>query len=172
MTVYWTSFSSMHEDGCALSIADPRVRGWLLLDNYTPTLAFTVMYLLIVWMGPKYMKNRPPYSCRALLVPYNLGLTLLSLYMFYEVSLSWRCLFEEVISLGFKDDPLWERTPNSDFLTQSRTVEPCLHVSENDWGIRNVLNSRKPYKKGEVTPCSADSCALQSFPCSSNKGLV
>ncbi|KAL7383515.1 hypothetical protein ABVT39_012157 [Epinephelus coioides] len=43
------------------------------------------MYLLIVWMGPKYMKHRQPYSCRGLLVLYNLGLTLLSFYMFYEL---------------------------------------------------------------------------------------
>uniref|UniRef100_A0A673B718 Elongation of very long chain fatty acids protein n=1 Tax=Sphaeramia orbicularis TaxID=375764 RepID=A0A673B718_9TELE len=65
---------------------DQRVRGWLLLDNYPPTFALTVMYLLIVWMGPKYMKHRQPYSCRGLLVLYNLGLTLLSFYMFYEVN--------------------------------------------------------------------------------------
>lgn len=67
---------------------DLRVQGWLLLDDYIPTFIFTIMYLLIVWMGPKYMKNRPPYSCRALLVLYNLGLTLLSLYMFYELVMS------------------------------------------------------------------------------------
>lgn len=64
---------------------DQRVRGWLLLDNYPPTFALTVIYLLIVWMGPKYMKHRQPYSCRGLLVLYNLGLTLLSFYMFYEL---------------------------------------------------------------------------------------
>lgn len=67
---------------------DPRVRGWLLLDNYLPTLSFTIMYLLIVWLGPKYMKNRQPYSCRGILVVYNLALTSLSLYMFYEVGQS------------------------------------------------------------------------------------
>uniref|UniRef100_A0AAQ4QAG2 Elongation of very long chain fatty acids protein n=1 Tax=Gasterosteus aculeatus aculeatus TaxID=481459 RepID=A0AAQ4QAG2_GASAC len=65
---------------------DQRVRGWLLLDNYPPTFALTVMYLLIVWIGPKYMKHRQPCSCRGLLVLYNLGLTLLSFYMFYEVN--------------------------------------------------------------------------------------
>nr|ALE14477.1 polyunsaturated fatty acid elongase 5 [Boleophthalmus boddarti] len=65
---------------------DPRVRGWLLLDNYLPTFAFTVLYLLIVWMGPKYMKNRPPFSCRGLLLIYNVGLTLLSIYMFWELA--------------------------------------------------------------------------------------
>ncbi|XP_068435730.1 very long chain fatty acid elongase 5-like isoform X2 [Clinocottus analis] len=64
---------------------DKRVQGWLLLDNYPPTFALTVMYLLIVWIGPKYMKERPAYSCRGLLVLYNLGLTLLSFYMFYEL---------------------------------------------------------------------------------------
>ncbi|XP_058507395.1 elongation of very long chain fatty acids protein 5 [Solea solea] len=69
---------------------DQRVRGWLLLDDYPPTFALTVMYLLIVWMGPKYMQHRQPYSCRGLLVLYNLGLTLLSFYMFYElVSAVW-----------------------------------------------------------------------------------
>lgn len=69
-----------------LHISDQRVRGWLLLDNYLPTLALTVTYLLIVWTGPKYMKTRQPYSCRGILMLYNLGLTLLSFYMFYEVN--------------------------------------------------------------------------------------
>lgn len=62
------------------------MRGWLLLDTYLPTLALTVTYLLIVWTGPKYMKHRQPYSCRGAMMLYNLGLTLLSFYMFYEVN--------------------------------------------------------------------------------------
>lgn len=65
---------------------DERVRGLLLLDYYPPTIALTVVYLLIVWMGPKYMKHRQPYSCRGAMMIYNLGLTLLSFYMFYEVN--------------------------------------------------------------------------------------
>ncbi|KAK7930774.1 hypothetical protein WMY93_007169 [Mugilogobius chulae] len=65
---------------------DPRVQGWLLLDDYLPTFTLTVLYLLIVWMGPKYMKDRPPVSCRGLLLIYNVGLTLLSVYMFWELS--------------------------------------------------------------------------------------
>ncbi|XP_032196159.1 elongation of very long chain fatty acids protein 5 isoform X3 [Mustela erminea] len=64
---------------------DTRVKGWFLLDNYIPTFICSVIYLLIVWLGPKYMKNRQPFSCRRILVVYNLGLTLLSLYMFCEV---------------------------------------------------------------------------------------
>lgn len=58
----------------------------MLLDHYPTTFALTVVYLLIVWLGPKYMKHRQPYSCRGAMMIYNLGLTLLSFYMFYEVS--------------------------------------------------------------------------------------
>lgn len=68
-----------------LRVSDRRVQGWLLLDNYPPTFALTVLYLAIVWIGPKYMKHRQPYSCRGPMLLYNLGLTLLSFYMFYEV---------------------------------------------------------------------------------------
>uniref|UniRef100_A0A8D2CPL7 Elongation of very long chain fatty acids protein n=1 Tax=Sciurus vulgaris TaxID=55149 RepID=A0A8D2CPL7_SCIVU len=64
---------------------DTRVKGWFLLDNYIPTFVCSVIYLLIVWLGPKYMKNKQPFSCRGILVVYNLGLTLLSLYMFCEL---------------------------------------------------------------------------------------
>ncbi|XP_013872855.1 very long chain fatty acid elongase 5 [Austrofundulus limnaeus] len=64
---------------------DKRVQGMLLLDNYPPTIALTVVYLLIVWMGPRYMKHRQPYSCRGLMVIYNLGITLLSFYMSFEL---------------------------------------------------------------------------------------
>ncbi|XP_030054825.1 very long chain fatty acid elongase 5 [Microcaecilia unicolor] len=46
---------------------------------------FTILYLFIVWIGPKYIQNKQPFSCRSILVIYNLGLTLLSLYMFYEL---------------------------------------------------------------------------------------
>ncbi|CAL8299856.1 unnamed protein product [Merluccius merluccius] len=64
---------------------DQRVRGWLLLDSYPPTLALSLAYLLIVWLGPRYMRGRQPLSCRRLLLVYNLALTLLSFYMFYEL---------------------------------------------------------------------------------------
>ncbi|XP_037534765.1 elongation of very long chain fatty acids protein 5 [Nematolebias whitei] len=65
---------------------DKRVQGMRLLDNYPPTFALTVMYLLLVWLGPKYMKHRQPYSCRGLMVLYNVGITLLSFYMCYELA--------------------------------------------------------------------------------------
>uniref|UniRef100_A0A8C8K5Z0 Elongation of very long chain fatty acids protein n=1 Tax=Oncorhynchus tshawytscha TaxID=74940 RepID=A0A8C8K5Z0_ONCTS len=67
---------------------DSRVRGWLLLDSYLPTLSFTIVYLLIVYLGPKYTRNRPSYSLKGVLLVYNFSVSMLSLYMLVEVSCS------------------------------------------------------------------------------------
>nr|XP_025960576.1 elongation of very long chain fatty acids protein 2-like [Dromaius novaehollandiae] len=63
---------------------DSRVRGWFLLDSYLPTFFLTGAYLVCIWLGNQFMKNRPAFSLRAHLIVYNLGITLLSLYMFIE----------------------------------------------------------------------------------------
>ncbi|XP_026869428.1 elongation of very long chain fatty acids protein 2 [Electrophorus electricus] len=69
---------------------DQRVRGWLLLDSCTPSLVLTFIYLLIVYLGPKYMKNRPAYSLKNVLLLYNFSVTILSFYMLVElISASW-----------------------------------------------------------------------------------
>nr|AOY10780.1 elongation of very long chain fatty acids-like 2 [Clarias gariepinus] len=69
---------------------DPRVRGWMLLDSCTPTLVLTFIYLLIVYIGPKYMKDKPAYSLKNVLLLYNFGVTMLSFYMLVElISASW-----------------------------------------------------------------------------------
>ncbi|KAB5533076.1 hypothetical protein PHYPO_G00127480 [Pangasianodon hypophthalmus] len=69
---------------------DPRVRGWLLLDSCTPTLVLTFIYLLIVYLGPKYMKNKTAYSLKNVLLLYNFGVTMLSFYMLVElISATW-----------------------------------------------------------------------------------
>lgn len=57
-----------------------------MLDSYLPTFFLTVLYLLSIWLGNKYMKNRPALSLRGVLTLYNLGITLLSVYMLVEVS--------------------------------------------------------------------------------------
>jgi len=40
-----------------LTIADPRTKGWLLVDNLTPVFWLTVAYLSMVYFGPKIMKK-------------------------------------------------------------------------------------------------------------------
>ncbi|XP_053105466.1 elongation of very long chain fatty acids protein 2 isoform X1 [Hemicordylus capensis] len=67
---------------------DPRVRGWFMLDSYLPTLSLTVAYLLFIWLGTTFMKNRPALSLRGLLIVYNLGVTILSFYMLIELILA------------------------------------------------------------------------------------
>jgi elongation of very long chain fatty acids protein 4 len=38
-------------------LADKRTRGWLLVDSPLPTFILVMIYLFIVWQGPKYMKK-------------------------------------------------------------------------------------------------------------------
>lgn len=40
-----------------LTLADPRTKGWLLVDNMKPIFWLIVSYLCIVWTGPKIMKK-------------------------------------------------------------------------------------------------------------------
>ncbi|KAA0705005.1 Elongation of very long chain fatty acids protein 2 [Triplophysa tibetana] len=64
---------------------DTRVRGWLLLDSYTPTFLLTITYLLTIYLGTKYMRSRPAYSLKNVLLLYNFSVTLLSFYMLVEL---------------------------------------------------------------------------------------
>jgi len=70
-------------------MSDTRVRGWLLLDSYTPTFLLTITYLLTIYLGTKYMKNRPAYSLKNILLLYNFSITMLSCYMLVEVSVQY-----------------------------------------------------------------------------------
>ncbi|KAL6435978.1 hypothetical protein ACFW04_005661 [Cataglyphis niger] len=64
-----------------LSLADERTRGWLLVDSPQPTLIYTLLYLLIVWAGPKVMKKRKAFKLTWALVPYNLAMACLNAYI-------------------------------------------------------------------------------------------
>ncbi|XP_057341390.1 elongation of very long chain fatty acids protein 4-like [Microplitis mediator] len=65
----------------ALSISDERTKGWLLVDSPVPTLFFTVIYLMIVWSGPKLMRKRKPFKLTWILVPYNFAMAALNAYI-------------------------------------------------------------------------------------------
>ncbi|XP_071487643.1 very long chain fatty acid elongase 7-like [Diadema antillarum] len=57
---------------------DPRVDGWLLMDSVWPGTFLVVIYLIIVWFGPKLMEHREPFKLREVLIVYNLAMVLLS----------------------------------------------------------------------------------------------
>ena len=65
---------------------DPRLRELPLMDNPLVNTVSVAIYLFIVkYAGPKFMENRKPFEFRRLLFVYNIGLVLLSAWMFYEV---------------------------------------------------------------------------------------
>jgi elongation of very long chain fatty acids protein 4 len=51
-----------------------------------PTALYTVLYLAIVWAGPRLMKNRKPFRLTWALIPYNLAMAALNFYIASEVS--------------------------------------------------------------------------------------
>lgn len=66
--------------------ADPRTKDWFLVYN-TPVyvLACSVLYLLMVVLGPRAMKNRPAFELRGFMIFYNASLVALSSYMVFEI---------------------------------------------------------------------------------------
>lgn len=56
------------------------------MDSPTPTLVYTVIYLAIVWAGPKIMKHRKAFKLTWALVPYNLSMAALNGYIAMQVS--------------------------------------------------------------------------------------
>ena len=65
---------------------DPRTANWFLMQSPLPTLQLTALYLIIIYLGPKFMKNRKPYDAKLALQIYNVLLVALNSYIFVEVS--------------------------------------------------------------------------------------
>ncbi|XP_069126862.1 very long chain fatty acid elongase 4-like [Argopecten irradians] len=67
-----------------LSKGDPRVQSWPLMETPVPLLTLLVLYLVMVYQGPRAMAPHKPLPLTSVLVAYNLALVCLSAYMFYE----------------------------------------------------------------------------------------
>ncbi|XP_033103813.1 elongation of very long chain fatty acids protein 4-like, partial [Anneissia japonica] len=67
-----------------IAISDPRVSGWLLMDSPIPTIIITLLYLLMVWWGPKIMKSHEPLEMKRIMMAYNFGCVFLSFYIVKE----------------------------------------------------------------------------------------
>jgi len=64
---------------------DPRADIYPLTESPIPNILHCMFYLFIVcYAGPKFMKNRPAYDLKFLLIPYNWALVGLSTFLFYE----------------------------------------------------------------------------------------
>ena len=58
---------------------------WPLMASPVPTLVITLAYLVCVHYGSKWMVQRKPFSLRWILIPYNLSMCCLNLYIALEV---------------------------------------------------------------------------------------
>jgi len=73
----------------ALQHVDPRTKDWFLLwSDPVPAVTLALIYLSIVILGPRYMRNREAVHVPSwILFIYNMALVILSVYMVEEVSL-------------------------------------------------------------------------------------
>ena len=62
-----------------------RLENLFLMSSPIPTILITFAYLAFVYYGPKWMKNREPFELKGVIKVYNLSLSLISGYLFYEV---------------------------------------------------------------------------------------
>jgi len=87
--------------------ADPRVADWPLMSSPLPTIGFAVGYLLAIYFGTKFMKNRDAYNVKGLLIVYDITMVLLSGYMSVEIfrqaytnNFRWVCNFVDYSDKG------------------------------------------------------------------------
>jgi hypothetical protein len=65
---------------------DMRLENLFLMSSPIPTFLITFAYLAFVYYGPKWMKNREPFELKGVIKVYNLSLSVISGYLFYEVN--------------------------------------------------------------------------------------
>lgn len=56
-----------------------------MVDSPIPTLSYTLLYLAMVAIGPRLMKNRKPFRLKRVLLMYNLFMAVLNAYIAEEV---------------------------------------------------------------------------------------
>jgi len=67
------------------ALRDPRVENWLFMSSPMSTLSICLTYVMIVKVfGPWFMKDRPAYEFRRLLIFYNFAQVVFSTWLFYE----------------------------------------------------------------------------------------
>ena len=73
-----------------MSISDPRVENWFMMQSPWPSFIICMVYFIFVWISPTLMRNRKPMELREILIVYNLAMVALSSYTFYEVRICQR----------------------------------------------------------------------------------
>ncbi|XP_071502102.1 very long chain fatty acid elongase 4-like [Diadema antillarum] len=97
-----------------LAKGDPRVESWLLMQSPLPCALILLAYFAMLWIVPKAMESRKPFSLKPVLVVYNTALVILSVYMFYEFRMaSWLSGYNYLCDpVNYSNDPLAIRMAN------------------------------------------------------------
>lgn len=68
-----------------MSLGDPRVLSWPLVNNPFEPLSVLIVYALVIYFGTKFMSKRKPFDLKLFLYVYNFLQVIGSFYIFYEV---------------------------------------------------------------------------------------
>uniref|UniRef100_T1IZZ6 Elongation of very long chain fatty acids protein n=1 Tax=Strigamia maritima TaxID=126957 RepID=T1IZZ6_STRMM len=81
-----------------LTLEEPLTQKWFLVKSPVPMLVLIFLYFNMVHFGPKIMQKREPYKLKWVLIVYNLGITILNLYIAvtlfhkaHKLNYSWIC---------------------------------------------------------------------------------
>lgn len=69
------------------SVPDRRTDPWPLVYSPVPVALIFLVYLSVVWAGPRLMRHRKPFDLKVVLIVYNFAMVGMSAYMFHEVCL-------------------------------------------------------------------------------------
>ena len=84
---------------------DPRTQHWPLVASPVPTVLLCLGYLCMVFLGKRIMRNYKPFELRTVMIVYNVGIVLLSIYMVIEFMLGgWATSYTlGCVSCDFRD---------------------------------------------------------------------
>lgn len=90
-----------------LDHGDPRAAQFPLMGTFKlPLLIYFTYYFLVLYLGPRLMRNRPPFSLKWVIIPYNLVMSLFNAYCFYRMLVGSR-FGKDLISVhvSYQDPP-------------------------------------------------------------------
>ncbi|KAK7889694.1 hypothetical protein WMY93_025254 [Mugilogobius chulae] len=82
MTSAWQSFLTWYQG--ILQNGDKRTDPWLLVYSPVPVAVIFLLYLCVIWVGPRLMRHKEPIDLKFVLIVYNFAMVGLSAYMFHE----------------------------------------------------------------------------------------
>ena len=65
--------------------SDPRIKDYVFVGNPIPPALTVLSYLVFLYVGPKWMKHREAFQLKWVMIVYNFGITLFTVFIFKEV---------------------------------------------------------------------------------------